>query len=59
MFMAKPLIEVSMDQWRATYPLTHLWPTPTGPGKCLAIWQRDADGLLCAECIHYRYVVKE
>ena len=57
--MDKPIIEVSMDQWRATYPLTHFWPTPTGPGKCLATWQRGADGLLYAECAHYKYVVKE
>ena len=57
--MPKPLVEVDIDVVQALRPLMHAWPTPTGPGKCLAIWQREADGRLYAECPHFRYVVKE
>ena len=57
--MPKQLIEVEIDVVQATRPLMHTWPTPTGPGKCLATWQRGEDGRLYAECIHYRYVVRE
>ena len=55
----KPLFEVEIDVAQATRPLMHTWPTPVGPGKCLAIWQQAADGRMYAECPHFRYVIKE